>query len=105
MTKWVVNCPALLECPLHEELREPLDRAMREHTALVLEEHGDAMAPPEGALRWAIDDHGPGWVSECEKTQASLMRYREALLTFHRESKRARYSKKKAAASQHPRAL
>ena len=60
--------------------------------------------PPE-ALRWAIDDHGPGWVSECEKTQASLMRYREALLTFHRESKRARYSKKKAAASQRPRAL
>ena len=30
------------------------------------------------------------------------MKYREALLTFHRESKRARYSKKKAAASQHP---
>ena len=43
--------------------------------------------------------------SESEKTQNSLMRYREALLTFHRESKRARYSKKKAAASQHPRAL
>ena len=95
---------AVLACPLYEELREPLDRAMREHTALVLEEHGHAMAPPE-ALRWAIDDHSPGWVSECEKTQASLMRYREALLTFHRESKRARYSKKKAAASQHPRAL
>ena len=95
---------AVLECPLYEELREPLDRAMREHTTLVLEEHGYAMTPPE-ALRWAVDDHGPGWVSECEKTQASLMRYREALLTFHRESKRARYSKKKAAASQHPRAL
>ena len=63
-----------------------------------------AMSPSE-ALRWAIDDHSPGWVSESEKTQASLMRYREALLTFHRESKRARYSKKKAAASQHPRAL
>ena len=77
---------------------------MREHTVLVLEEHGYAMTPPE-ALRWAIDDHGPGWVSECEKTQASLMRYREALLTFHRESKRARCSKKKAAASQRPRAL
>ena len=42
---------AVLECPLYEELREPLDRAMREHTALVLEEHGYAMAPPE-ALRW-----------------------------------------------------
>jgi len=95
---------AVLECPLYGELREPLNRAMREHTVLVLEEHGYAMTPPE-ALRWAIDDHGPGWVSECEKTQASLMRYREALLTFHRESKRARYSKKKAAASQHPRAL
>ena len=95
---------AVLECPLYGELREPLNRAMREHTVLVLEEHGYAMAPPE-ALRWAIDDHSPGWVWECEKTQASLMRYREALLTFHRESKRARYSKKKAAASQHPRAL
>ena len=92
-------------CHLLSPLRlEPLNRAMREHTALVLEEHRYAMAPPE-ALRWAIDDHSPGWVSECEKTQASLMRYREALLTFHRESKRARYSRKKAAASQHPRAL
>ena len=95
---------AVLECPLYGELREPLNRAMREHTVLVLEEHGYAMTPPE-ALRWAIDDHGPGWVSECEKTQASLMRYREALLTFHRESKRARYSKKKAAAFQYPGAL
>ena len=67
------------------------------------------MTPPEEALRWAIDDHSPGWVSGCETTQTSLVRYREALLTFHRESKRARYSKKKAAAplppSQHPRAL
>ena len=63
---------------------------MREHTALVLGEHGYAMAPPE-ALRWAIDDHSPGWVSRCEKTQASLMKCREALLIFHRESKRARY--------------
>ena len=72
------------------------------HTALVLDEqHGYAMSPPE-ALRWAIDDHSPGWVSESEKTQASLMRYREALLTFHRKSKKARYSRKKAAASQHP---
>ena len=62
------------------------------------------MAPPE-ALRWAIDDHSPGWVSGCEKTQTSLMRYCEALLTSHRESKRACYSKEKAAASQHPRAL
>ena len=53
------------------------------------------MTPPE-ALWWAIDDHSPGWVSGCEKTQTSLVRYREALLTFHRESKRARYSKKKA---------
>ena len=67
-------------------------------------EHDYAMTPPE-ALRWAIDNHSPGWVSESEKTQASLMRYREALLTFHRESKRARYSKKKAAVSRHPRAL
>ena len=95
---------AVLECPLYEGLREPLDRAMREHMALVLDEHAYAMSPSE-ALRWAIDDHRPGWVSGCEKTQTSLMRYREALLTFHRESKRARYSKKKAAASQHPRAL
>ena len=37
---------AVLECPLYEGLREPLDRAMREHTALVLDEHGYAMAPP-----------------------------------------------------------
>ena len=78
---------------------------MQEHTALVLAEHGYAISPPAEALRWAIDDHSPGWVSRCERTQASLMRYREALLTFHRESKRARYSRKKAAASQHPRAL
>ena len=62
------------------------------------------MTPPE-ALRWAIEDHSPEWVSESEKTQNSLVRYREELLTFHRESKRARYSKKKAAASQHPGAL
>ena len=61
--------------------------------------------PAHDELIPSRDDHDPGWVSECEKTQASLMRYREALLTFHRESKRARYSKKKAAASQHPRAL
>ena len=66
---------------------------------------GFLLIPSREALRWAIDDYSPGWVSECEKTQASLMKYREALLTFHRESKRARYSKKKAAASQHPRAL
>ena len=41
----------MLECPLYEGLREPLDRAMREHTVLVLDaENGYAMTPLE-ALR------------------------------------------------------
>ena len=60
---------------------------------------------PVEALRWAIDDCGPGPITPGVETEASLTRYRGALLAFHRESKRVRYSKTKDAASQHPRAL
>ena len=63
-----------------------------------------ALSPAE-ALRWAIDDCGPGPITPGVETDASLARYRGALLAFHRESKRVRYSKTKDAASQHPRAL
>ena len=52
------------------------------------------------ALRWAIDDCGPGPITPGVETGASLARYRNALLAFHRESKRVRYSKTKVAASQ-----
>jgi len=41
---------AVLECPLYEGLREPLDRAMREHMALVLDEHAYAMSPSEALV-------------------------------------------------------
>ena len=47
----------------------------------------------------------PARVARANGLLEATATYLVALLTFHRESKRARYSKKKAAASQHPRAL
>ena len=89
---------------LYESLRRPLEAVMHGHMAVVRDEHGYALSPAE-ALRWAIDDCGPGPITPGVETDASLARYRDALLAFHRESKRVRYSKTKDAASQHPRAL
>ena len=62
-------------------------------------------ASPAEILRWAIDDYSPGPVVPSAGTEASLARYRDALLTFHRESKRVRYAQRADAAPQHPRAL
>ena len=70
----------------------------------VRDEHGYAASPAE-ILRWAIDDYSPGPVVPSAGTEASLARYRDALLTFHRESKRVRYAQRADAAPQHPRAL
>ena len=68
------------------------------------EEHGHEMTALE-ALRWAIDNSSPGPVTPTEITEASLAKYRRALLEFHRKSKRRRYEMQQAAADQHPRAL
>ena len=95
---------AVLECTRYEGLRGPLVAVMRDHAAAVRDEHGYAASPSE-ILRWAIDDYSPGPVVPSAGTEASLARYRDALLTFHRESKRVRYAQRADAAPQHPRAL
>ena len=97
----------MLRCPHYGELRGPMEVALQEHTATIRDEHnehGHEMAALE-ALRWAIDNNSPGPVTPTEITEASLAKYRQALLEFHRKSKRRRYEMQQAAADQHPRAL
>ena len=95
---------AVLRCPHYGELRGPMEVALQEHTAAIRDEHGHEMTALE-ALRWAIDNSSPGPVTPTEITEASLAKYRQALLEFHRKSKWRRYEMQQAAADQHPRAL
>ena len=49
------------------------------------------------ALRWAIDDHSPGWVLACARTESGLEALRGAVLGMHREVRQVRYARQKAA--------
>ena len=86
---------AVLRCAHYAQLRGALRTALRRHVAAIEAEHAYKITARE-ALRWAIDDMSPGSVTPTEATERSLAEYRQALLRFHRESKRKRYAMQKA---------
>ena len=89
----------LLECPVYSMQRERVNTAMQKHIEAVRSEYGYALEPAE-ALRWAIDDHSPGWVLACDRTESSLEALRGAVLDMHREVRQERYTRQKAAPAQ-----
>ena len=86
----------LLECPMYSKQREQVNTAMQRHIEAVRNEYDYALEPAE-ALRWAIDDHSPGWVLACDHTESSLEALRGAVLVMYREVRQVRYAQQKAA--------
>ena len=57
----------------------------------------------EEALRWAVDDMGPGWVVDGEVTARGLGDLRGAVLEMHRQVRVVRYNTSKARPAAGPR--